>query len=215
MGILSDRNVNPNPDQGTFAERPDAEERHNGFRYYAVDRDALYEVHEGEWVQVSGMSEAMKPISFIKTNGDLTFAANTGAFVEADSGGTSTARPLDLVIPATRGPKVGDWIRVNASGYSASTASQTYLDMATVVNGTVTNRLAGNAAWGIMSWALVASRVAQISGGISYQLQNGDFEADGSVRLRLMAYNTHATTTRVILAQALFPFRVEVSGPFA
>lgn len=57
MGILSDRNTNPWPDQGTLAERPAASERQTGFEYYVTDEEALYRVQGDDWVRISNEDE--------------------------------------------------------------------------------------------------------------------------------------------------------------
>lgn len=146
------------------------------------------------------------PMQVTKVDGDVTVANTSGAWVDTDNGGSSAARPLDIVFSDVA---AGDWVTVAPSLIADGQASNVSLRFATIVGGAVVNGM-GDPEAGIPSWYLVGGSVRSAGGGVSYQVQAGDIEG-GDVRMRLQH---NSTAGRIIRAGTIFPLILEGSGPF-
>lgn len=155
------------------------------------------------------------PVVRSRSTGNISFSVTANEWTDTDPSGNASARDLDGVLSNCR---VGDFVLARCQGYSAATATNVWQDFAIVVAGAVTHRFsemypgataAGGLIGGFMTTGLLWSGML----AASYQLVAGDFEADGTVRIRHQHQNK-STTARNFSAATANRFVCEYQGPF-
>jgi hypothetical protein len=154
---------------------------------------------------------AMAPMKTMKNDAAITCTgAGITTWIDVDPGGLTAARPLDVVIP---GPcVVGNWIEIKPKYFVYAASGGSIWDFWTVVAGVPVHNFSidslGDPTYG------VNSMVEQIVGSsATYQLQAGDINPDGSVRVRLRFAATAGVVKQVACG---FGWRItfEGRGPF-
>lgn len=152
------------------------------------------------------------PLQVFRSTGNIALTTVASTWTDTDPDGTANARPLDLVISDVR---AGDWVTVQPSYYSPSTATNISQDIAVMVAGAVVHTFGGQMAGGtggITGWFVTTGVIGQGGPAISYQVQADDIEG-GSIRLRHRHLNS-STTARTISAAGNNRFVLEGRGPF-
>lgn len=142
---------------------------------------------------------AVSPL--VRTSG--TLSQNSTTWADVDPSGTSSARDLDVVIPAA----VGDIIYVAPTVVVGVQATDLYFDMATIVTGAVVNTFSGFTTGGLGGWFCPTSVVHTLTGPAHYVVQSGDISG-GNVRCRLRYKTGSATNRNVYADSATWPFKI-------
>lgn len=135
----------------------------------------------------------------IRTSGDLTLNSNL-AWANVDTG-------LDIILPA----EVDDVIEVSMNALVGSEAVVLLLDVATVVNTTLTNSFGNRGAvtasppkYGIAGWHCTNGAFTRPGAPYHYTVVAGDIY-EGKVKLRLR-YCTDAAANKTLYAGANYAF---------
>lgn len=141
----------------------------------------------------------------------VSTGATAGAWVDLDPNGSASARPTDLVFANC---VAGQWVRVNVSdGLWGAEASVPLMTLYTYKAGVQTRNL-GSATTGVGQWGGAVSVTRFINGTATFQIQAGDINTDGSVRLRWCYRQGAATAKTFYIGSAGYYFRAEGYGPF-
>lgn len=147
-----------------------------------------------EEAALARLRSSMVPL--VRTATEASFTINTTTYADLQSAGTSTSRPMDIVVPRA---SAGDFVRFGASGCWLNEAVAGYLNIATIVGGSVVNHVYTTGSHGAEGWQAISGAYTPISGECRpYQIVSGDIE-DGSVRFRLRA-KLGAAGSKMLLA---------------
>lgn len=125
--------------------------------------------------------------------------------IDPDENGTHDARPMDLVIPDV---DPGEWVTLDVSILFDNGAGSVKVDAATIVAGTIVNRVSG-ANGGVPAWSAWPGDWRHAGGSWSYQVKANDIE-DNYVRFRIV-YTCDGT--RSVYAGEPWPLSFEGRGP--
>lgn len=143
MGILSDRHVNPYPDEGLLADRPDASERPTGFEYYATDSATLYRAQSGSWIQISNEGGGEGGVSD-GDKGDIVVSSSGTSWVVQDGVITPAKLSFD---PATQTELNAEAaLARNADNLTSGTVPDARIPSAIARDSEVTSAVAAEAA---------------------------------------------------------------------